>query len=112
MPVDENATRAALAQIARDGSDLNRPLSMDFFVSVPDLATGKAVASRTRELGFSTDVEQDSETGDWTCYCTKVIVPTYEAVAAIESTLDELASDMGGFADGFGTFGNSDSAGD
>ncbi|MCX4248130.1 ribonuclease E inhibitor RraB [Paraliomyxa miuraensis] len=107
-----DATRAALERIAQDGSDLNRPLKMDFFVAIPNERGGRIMAARAAELGFETSVEQDAETGDWTCYCTKILVPTYEAVVAIESQLDSLARNMGGHADGFGTFGNADLAND
>jgi regulator of RNase E activity RraB len=106
-PIDD-ATREALERIARDGSDLTRPLKMDFFVAVPDETAGRIVADRAAKAGFDTVVEQDSETEDWTCYCTKVLVPTYDAVVDIESQLDSFASDIGGHADGFGTFGNVD----
>lgn len=109
---DEDATKAALERIARDGSDLDRPLKMDFFIAVPDETSGRAMAARAADLGFDTSVEQDSETGDWTCYCTKVLVATYEAVVAIEEQLDSLARDIGGYADGFGTFGNANLSND
>lgn len=103
---DDDATRAALERIARDGSDLDRPLRMDFFVAVPDEEAGRVMAARVADLGFDASVEQDAETEDWTFYCTKVLVPTYEAVVSIEFQLDSLARDIGGYADGFGTFGN------
>lgn len=108
----DDATRAALDRIARDGSDLDHPLKMDFFVAVPHERAGRIMAGRVAELGFDTSVEQDTETGDWTCYCTKVLVPTYDTVVAIESQLDSLARDIGGHADGFGTFGNAGLAND
>jgi len=108
--IDADATRAALERIARDGSDLGRPLKMDFFVAVPDESSGHVVAARAATAGFETSVEQDSETREWTCYCTKVLVPSYQAVVAIEAQLDSLARDIGGYSDGFGTFGNADGA--
>lgn len=104
----DDSTRAALERIARDGSDLARPLKMDFFVAVPHERAGRIIATRVADLGFDTSVEQDTETGDWTCYCTKVLVPTYDTVLAIESQLDSIARDIGGYADGFGTFGNAE----
>jgi hypothetical protein len=104
----DDATRAALERIALDGSDLNRPLDMDFFVAVPDAAAGAVVAARAVSLGFATNVEQDVESGEWTCYCTLRLVPAFDAVVAIEEQLDALAHDVGGHADGFGTFGNAD----
>jgi hypothetical protein len=106
MPVQGDATWAALQRIAQDGSDLGRPLQMDFFVAVPNEESGQVVASRASALGFTTSVERDSETGAWTCYCTKIIIPRYEIVAGIESQLDALAYDVDGYSDGFGTFGN------
>jgi hypothetical protein len=102
----KDATSAALERIAQDGSDLSRPLRMDFFVVVPDKASGQIMAIRAGSLGFETSVEQDLETREWTCYCTKVFVPSYESVVSIESQLDSLSRDIGGYADGFGTFGN------
>jgi regulator of RNase E activity RraB len=102
----DDATEAALQRIARDGSDLSRPLKMDFFVAVPDQASGQVMAARASELGFDTSVERDVATEEWTCYCTKVLVPTHAAVVAIESQLDSLAREIGGYIDGFGTFGN------
>ena len=105
---EEAATRAALKGIVEAGSDLSRPLKMDFFVAVPDEATGRTVAARADSLGFETRVWQDQETQEWTCECTKIIVLTYERVRGIESQLDALARDFGGYADGFGTFGNAE----
>ena len=78
MAVD--ATKEALESIASNGSDMTRPLEMDFFVAVPDEASGDAVARRAR--------------------------PSYDVVVAIERELDEIGRRVGGYADGFGTFGN------
>ena len=103
---NNDATRQALERIAKDGSDLSRPLQMDFFVAVPDEKSGHVVAARASKLGFGTSVEQDVESHEWTCYCTTVMMAAFESVVAIEAQLDSLASDVGGHADGFGTFGN------
>lgn len=103
---DYDATGAVLERIARDGSDLSCPLEMDFFVAVPDETTGHAMAARAGELGFATSVEQDKKTGDWRCFCTKVLVPDYDSVVATESLLDSVARETGGYSDGFGTLGN------
>ena len=43
MAIDHAATKEALERIREDGSDLERPLSMDFFVAVPDERSGEAV---------------------------------------------------------------------
>ena len=104
----DDATGAALRRFADAGSDLTRPMEMDFFVAVPSETAGNAVAAVAREQGFTTSVEQDAETANWTCYCAKTIVPSYDEVVQIETLLDGIARLHGGHADGFGSFGNAD----
>lgn len=101
-----DATAAALQRIRDHGSDMSRPMAIDFFVAVPSKEAGDSVARRADALGFRTSVEQDSQTHDWTCYCTKTLVPELSAVIAIERELDEIGRLYGGHADGFGSFGN------
>lgn len=103
---DMGATQAALERIAENGADLARPLCIDFFVSVPDARAGQVVATRAASFGFLAKVERDPESGAWTCYCTKTLIPTLSEVAAIERQLDGFAQDVGGYTDGFGSFGN------
>ena len=104
LPDDE--TGGALRRYVKDGSDLSRPMVMDFFALVPSQTAGEGVASTARELGFDTNVEYDEESKTWTCYCTKVIVPRYETVCGIEREIDSIARRFGGRADGFDSFGN------
>lgn len=108
MAIDHAATKEALERIREDGSDLERPLSMDFFVAVPDERSGLAVAARVEAMGFEASVEEDPETRTWTCYCTMTLVPTLEAVLEIEARLQAVGEQVGGYADGFGTYGNAD----
>ena len=102
----KNATRQALKQIELDGSDLGKPLLMDFFVAVPSELAGNEVARAATAIGFDTSVEADDESGEWTCYCTIKMVPELFAVLQVEERLDEIGRSVGGKADGFGTFGN------
>lgn len=106
LTIDEAATRAALERIAADGSDLRRPLTIDFFVAVPDRHSGESVARDARARGSGTAVEYDEPSARWTCYCTTTMVPELHAVVAVERELNEVARKHGGHADGFGTFGN------
>ena len=105
----DQATRAARRRLVDHGSDLSRPLEMDFFVAIPDEMSGETVAARASQLGFATRVVRDSS-GEWTCYCTKVIVPSYETVAGIEGQLEALAHDVGGYCEGFESCGNATAA--
>lgn len=102
----ENATRQALKQIELDGSDLSKPLLLDFFVAVPSESAGNVVAKSAAAIGFDTSVEADDESGEWTCYCAIKMIPELSAVLQLEERLDEFGRSVGGKADGFGTFGN------
>ena len=102
----EEATRAALRHYEDSGSDLTRPMEMDFFVAVPSEAVGHVVVVRTTPMGFSSRLSRDDESGEWTVTCTVTIVPAVERVIALERLLDRLARELGGFADGFGSLGN------
>mgnify|MGYP001826324664 CR=1 FL=1 len=104
----DDATGDALQGLVDHGSDLARPMEMDFFVAVPSETSGDAVAAKAQEHGFRTSVEKDDETSDWTCYCTKTIVPAYAEVVRLENLIDEIAQPHGGHADGFGSYGNAE----
>ena len=104
LPDDE--TGNALKQFQQSGFDLSKPMAMDFFVAVPSKELGDRVAIKVQNLGFKASVEQDEETGDWTCYCTKTLLPEYVEVVRIEKELTEIAKPYGGYSDGFGSYGN------
>jgi hypothetical protein len=106
MGARDSATLDALRRYVEHGSDLSRPMTIDFFVAVPNEDAGEGVARQVRELGFITSVEKDAESGDWTCYCTTTVVPSFEKVRSIERRLDAIGRAHGGHADGFGSFDN------
>ena len=104
FPDDETGNTLSLFE--ENGFDLSRPLEMDFFVAVPSERSGVKVAERVREIGFQVTVEKDEETAEWTCYCTKKMVPGYAEVVSVEKELDKIARIYGGRSDGFGSYGN------
>lgn len=106
--IPNDATGDALRQYIADGSDLTKPMKMDFFVAVPSRKAGDQVAAKAQKLGFEIKVDQDAESLEWTCYCTKTIIPEYSEVVSIEQKLDSIAKVIGGHIDGFGSFGNAD----
>jgi hypothetical protein len=108
MYIPNDDTGAALRRFVNNGWDLAKPMEIDFFVAVPSEQDGYQVSVKARELGFQTSVEQDDETLKWTCYCTKVLVPTYEAIVEIENQLNFISTPYGGYSDGFGSYGNTD----
>jgi hypothetical protein len=99
---DGNTLRA----IARSGSDLSKEMEIDFCVAAPSELAGLEFSVEAQKIGFSTDVSQDSETGDWTCYCTRTMVPEYDEIIHIQSLLNAIGQDFNCFSDGWGSFGN------
>ncbi|MEP7340522.1 MAG: ribonuclease E inhibitor RraB [Acidobacteriota bacterium] len=97
----------ALNRIAKDGSDMSKPMGIDFFVAVATEGGGHLIANAANQLGYETEIVFDEESGDLTCYCTKVMVPEYDAVIEAQKELDQLAKPHEGFSDGWGTLGNS-----
>ena len=57
-------------------------------------------------LGFRTDVDRDSVTGRWTCYCTAPHGPAYDEIVSIQETLETAGRPYNAKPDGWGTFGN------
>jgi regulator of RNase E activity RraB len=102
----QNATRDALHRMAEDGSDMSKPMAMDFFIAVPSREAGNDVASEASALGFGTSVEHDDASAEWTGFCQKTIVPALATVIEIEDQLETIAQRHGGFNDGFGSYGN------
>jgi hypothetical protein len=97
----------ALRRVADMGSDLSKPMFVDFQVAVPDEASAKALAAAAAELGYHVSVSDSAEcTLPWTCECSTRMLVTYDAVIAIQSELAEIARPFGGLPDGWGTFGN------
>lgn len=107
MPSDELPdTGDALRSLRDSGSDLSEPMDIDFFVAVPNENAGLEIAREVDKIGYDVSLEKDDETGDWTCYCKRRLIPYYPEVVRMEEELDALAKVHGGRADGFGYYGN------
>src|SRR5688572_5606480 len=78
----------AIRRLVNDGSDLDQPMSVDFFVAVPDEAGGRAVADAAERVGFRAHVERDGDTDAWTVYCAREMLVTYDAVVAAQRQLE------------------------
>jgi hypothetical protein len=104
----DDADGAALRRVQAHGSDMTRPMDIDFAVSVPNEEAGQRVAEAAGARGYRTKVEKDDDSGEWTCYCSRRLVPEYEAILAAQVELDGLSESFGGYSDGWGTFGNAE----
>jgi hypothetical protein len=55
--------------------------------------------------------QSDGGSGSWTCYCSKTMLLTHTAVVDVQAELNRLAEPLGGYCDGWGTFGNAEGSG-
>jgi hypothetical protein len=108
----------ALRRVVASGSDMSRPMRVEFFVAVPDQYTGESVVRLASDIGYAAELVQDEAdeeqghseaSGAWTCYCSKSMILTYEGVIHAQQELDDLSRPLGGFSDGWGTPGNENS---
>ena len=77
---------------------------MDFFVAVPDKATGEELSQVLKEEGFNCFLEQDDETDEWACCCSKRMLLNYNEIVKIQNNLNNLSKPHGGYSDGWGVF--------
>jgi hypothetical protein len=105
MNYPDDADGDALRRVA-ERSDMSQPMAIDFSVNVPDEPSGGEVARLATERGYTAVVEFDEDSQQWTCYCTKRMVPTYDAIVAAQQELDNISAAFGGHSDGWGTSGN------
>ncbi len=101
-----NADGNVLRKLAESGNDMTKPMEIDFAIAVPDEFAANAIREVADANGYNSRVFYDDESGTWSVYCTKSIVPTYQNVRWAQVELDELSRPFDGYSDGWGTFGN------
>ncbi|WHY83941.1 ribonuclease E inhibitor RraB [Neobacillus novalis] len=102
MKFPNDADGDALRSLYKDGVDFKKPQSVDFFVAVPDQVTGKKLSQVLKEEGFNCFVEEDDETEEWACCCSKRMQLNYNELIKIQTKLDNLSKPHGGYSDGWG----------
>lgn len=102
----DDADGHALRRVAAE-SDMSRPMVIDFFVAVPDQQSGERIAKAADAAGYRPRLDQDEESGQWTCYCSKQMLADHAGVLAAQRELAVIADTVDGCdVDGWGTFGN------
>jgi regulator of RNase E activity RraB len=104
LPNDSDA--AALRRLTDSGSDLSRPMTIDFQIAAPDEPTARSIAAAAEKLSYRTSATKDDGRDQWTVNCTTRMVLNYDSARAIQAELHQLAKPLGGWIDGWGTFGN------
>lgn len=105
-----------LRMIAEDGNDMTQPMDVEFHVAAATEDDAETIASAAEKLGYEAFVDFDDGSDDedledeitepWTCTCRKTMLLEYDAIMQAQAELDEIARPLGGYADGWGTFGN------
>lgn len=97
----------ALRFVVESGSDMSKPMYIEFQVAMPGGATAKLLAEKAKKLGYRTKVYHSEGCNlPWTCECSTRMLATHESVLAIQAELARLSAPLDGFPDGWGTFGN------
>lgn len=103
----DDADGEALRGVAAEGSDMSKPMFINFHVAVPDEASAKALADVAYKLGYRVHIYDSPEVdSSWTCECSARMLATYDGVLAVQYELAEISEPFGGHPDGWGTFGN------
>ena len=97
----------ALRNVFSDGSDMGKPMFIDFQVAMPTKEAATLLAEQAGKLGYRTSVYDSAECKlPWTCQCSTRMLASYQGVLAIQAELASLSAPLGGFPEGWGTFGN------
>jgi hypothetical protein len=99
--VDKDAL--VIQQLQRQGSDLTKAHSVEFFLYFPSEQAGATAAERIRAAGFVASVSRSSYDQTWLCLATKDMVLTPQTLRDIRTQFEALASSLGGEYDGWGT---------
>jgi regulator of ribonuclease activity B len=93
------ADELVLDHLVRRGCDPSLPRETRHFLYVGEPAAAEAVASALGEDGWTTRVERSD--GAWLVVARHVAAVTSQAVRETRSRLEALASEYGGFYDGW-----------
>ena len=102
----DDADGDALRSIAASGSDMSRPMLIDFAIDAGSKSIALACLAALEEAGFEASLYQDDEDQRWAVYCPIRMIPDHAALLRTQKILGELVAEHGGTPDGWGTFGN------
>jgi hypothetical protein len=108
-PDDENGD--ALRHMAEQGVDLTALHKLDFEHVFPDEKSARQFAQAVGSSVLETVVhspEDPSDDDEWEVQCRVRMVPSHAEISATEQRLEAMASEFGGYADGWGLMSNPD----
>jgi len=104
MNYPDDANGDVLRRMAEAGDDLTRPRDVEFTVVFPNENTAKQLVDQVCALGYAASAELAGTVEDfpWDVIVVKQMVPSHEAIGAVEDRLQRLADTFGGRNDGWG----------
>jgi regulator of RNase E activity RraB len=105
-PYPDDADGDALQRVADGGSDMSKPMSIEFALVTSDMAKARAIAEVASAQGYRTDINIDDETGGVAVYCARTMLATYEGVVSGQAELTRLCEPFGVVCESWGTYGN------
>lgn len=106
MNIPDDADGDAMRRVIEDGSDLSRPMIVDFQIDCPDISSAKLIASRVSSEEFDISIYSDPDENGVTCECSKQMLLIHTDLLRIQRQLTDLAHPLGGTCEAWGTFGN------
>ena len=94
----------ALQTLYKDGINFKKQQTVEFFVAVPDQTTAEKLSNVLKGEGFNCFLDQDDETDEWACCCSKRMLLNYNELINIQKKLDNISKPYGGYSDGWGIF--------
>ena len=85
---------------------MTKPMEIDFVIAVESKESGESIADKISPIDYSVNLRYDEDYDTWNCYCTKIMVAEYDEIVRIQKELDAFSRPLGGYSDGWGTYGN------
>jgi hypothetical protein len=105
MTYPNDSDGESLCRIAANGSDMAKRMRIDFHVAVENERAAMSVAAVASQKDYDCSVYHSPACGGWTCECSKLMIPDYHEILAIQGELNKISQPFGGRWDGWGTFG-------
>ena len=86
----------ALRAIVASGSDMSRPMVIDFAIDTSSKSIAQACLAAVQEAGCEASLYQDDEDQRWSVYVPIRMIADYDGIVRTQKIHGELVADMGG----------------
>jgi hypothetical protein len=94
----------ALRSLYKEGLDFKKQHPVDFFIAAPDKSSAEKMLTSLKSEGFNCFLEEDDETGEWSCCYSSKMILEYQAIVDLQQKLERICTPFGGVSDGWGVF--------